>query len=84
MVENPHYTEKHGLDVLRDNQPSATPDKEPKDSIDNNTDSKGCIAHTENVAAAVGSTPDGAATEPMQLQTQMKGGMRDQMMLRPC
>ena len=75
MADNPLHTEKHPLDVPCDNQRSATPDMEPKDPIDNNTDSKGCAAHTENVAAAVDSTPDGATAEPMQLQTQMEGGM---------
>ena len=72
MADNPLHTEKHLPDVPCDNQRSATPDMEPKDS---NTDSKGCTAHTENVAAAVDSTPDGTTAEPMQLQTQMDAGM---------
>jgi len=66
-------TEKHRLDVLCDNERSATPDMEPKGLIDNNTDS--CTAPAENVAAAVDSTPDGATAEPMQFQTQMEEGM---------
>jgi len=70
MADNPLHAEKH--DVTCDNERSAT---EPKDPIDNNTDSEGCTAHTENVAAAVDSTPDGATAEPMQLQTQMEEGM---------
>ena len=75
IADNP---EEHPPDVLCDNQRSTTRDMEPKDSIDNNTDSKGCTAHSENVAAAVDSTPYGATAEPMQSQTQMEGGMWDQ------
>ena len=74
MADNTLHTGKYPLDVLCDNERSATPDMEPKDSIDNNTDSKGCTAHTENVAAAVDSTSDGDTAEPIQLQTQMEGG----------
>jgi len=75
MPDNPLHTEKHPLGVPCDNERSATPDMEPKGLIDNNTDSRGCTAPAENVAAAVDSTPDGATAEPMQFQTQMEEGM---------
>jgi len=61
MADNALHTGKYSLDVPCDNERSATPDMEPKD----------CTAYTENVAAVVDSTPDGATAEPMQ---QMAGG----------
>jgi len=75
MADNTTHVERHPLEVLCDNERSATPDTEPKDLTDDNEDSKGRTAHTHNVTTAVDSTPDGATTEPMQSQTQMERGM---------
>jgi len=76
MVDNSLYTGKHGLDPSCDNYPSDISGAQSKDPIDNNRYSKGCAAtQTDNVAADVNITPDGASAKLMQLQTQMEGGM---------
>ena len=83
MVDNPLYTEKHGLDVPCGNYPSDISGTQSKDPIDTNRYSKECAApQTDNVAAAVNTIPDGATTELTQLQMQI-GGMLGSMMLRP-